>query len=78
MLLGLSDYHDSIHYRDSLGLFMNKIVNCLTICRILASLTDMNDVAQNTNSIMLLNCNNYELRYVLLIKWCSSEGLKLP
>ena len=27
MLLGLSDYHDSIHYHDSLGLFMNKIVH---------------------------------------------------
>ena len=54
MLLGLSDYHDSIHYCDSLGLFMNKIVNYLTICRILASLTDMINVAQNTNSIMLL------------------------
>jgi len=29
--LGLSDYHDSINYRDSLRLFMNKIVDCLTI-----------------------------------------------
>ena len=54
MLLGLSDYHDSIHYRDSLGLFMNKIVNYLTICRILASFTDMNNVAQDTNLITLL------------------------
>ena len=26
-VLGLSDYHDSIHYRDSLRLFMNKIVD---------------------------------------------------
>jgi len=30
-ILGLSDYRDSIHYRDSLRLFMNKIVDCLTI-----------------------------------------------
>jgi len=30
-MLWLSDYHDSIHYRDSLRLFMNKIVDCLTI-----------------------------------------------
>ena len=29
--LGLSDYRDSIHYPDSLRLFMNKIVDCLTI-----------------------------------------------
>ena len=29
--VGLSDYRDSIHYRDSLRLFMNKIVDCLTI-----------------------------------------------
>ena len=49
MLLGLSDYHDSIHYRDSLGLFMNKIVNYLTISKILANATDMNNVAQHTN-----------------------------
>ena len=33
MLLGLSDYHDSIHYHDSLGLFS-------TISWILASLTE--------------------------------------
>ena len=31
LLLGLGDYRDSIHYRDSLRLFMNKIVDCLTI-----------------------------------------------
>ena len=30
-ILGLSDYHDSIHYRDSLTVFMNKIVGCSTI-----------------------------------------------
>ena len=30
-VLGLSDYLNSIHYRDSLRLFMNKIVDCLTI-----------------------------------------------
>ena len=29
--LGLSNYRDSIHYRDSLTLFMNKIVGCWTI-----------------------------------------------
>jgi len=29
--LGLSNYCDSIHYHDSLQLFMNKIVDCLTI-----------------------------------------------
>ena len=31
LLAGLSDYRDSIHYRDSLTLFMNKIVGCWTI-----------------------------------------------
>jgi len=31
LLLELGDYHDSIHCRDSLRLFMNKIVDCLTI-----------------------------------------------
>ena len=30
-IVGLSDYLNSIHYRDSLRLFMNKIVDCLTI-----------------------------------------------
>ena len=37
----LNDYHDSICYHDSLGLFMNKIIDCLIIgfYRILASLT---------------------------------------
>ena len=30
-VLGLSDYRDSTHYRDSLGLFTIVIVDCLTI-----------------------------------------------
>jgi len=30
-MIGLSDYCSSIHYCDSLRLFMNKIVDCLTI-----------------------------------------------
>ena len=38
ILLELSDYCDSTCYRDSLGLFMNKIINSL----ILAGLTDVN------------------------------------
>ena len=29
-VVGLSDYLNSIHYRDSLRLFVNKIVDCLT------------------------------------------------
>ena len=29
-MLGPSDYRDSIHYRDNLTLFMNKIVGCWT------------------------------------------------
>jgi len=33
--LGLSDYRDSIHYRDSLRLFM-KIVDCLTISLVIS------------------------------------------
>ena len=30
-VLGLSDYRDSTHYRDSLDLFTIVIVDCLTI-----------------------------------------------
>ena len=30
-LLGLSNYRDSIHYCDSLTLFMNKIVGCWNV-----------------------------------------------
>ena len=30
-MVGLSDYLNSIHYCDSLRLFMNKIVDCPTI-----------------------------------------------
>ena len=29
-IIGLSDYRDNTHYHDSLGLFMNKIVDCLS------------------------------------------------
>ena len=41
MLLGLSDYHDSIHYHDSLGLFMNKIVSL--VGNLLVQLSQLRD-----------------------------------